>query len=520
LQRLLLILFAPLQREEGDNDDDDIYGQWTVCRQLMSALAADFENILHDGKLDSEALSDCCKFMQKATGVTLSRNANLWGNLLYYMIALEGISQAGRDKLDAIFEWICRQAPKQAYMATKHSSSLDSFILELDKCRRLVENPLVAEEKSVFHHNFRTNIKPEGYAELGGVTYYAIRVDKVCQVIKNVTRVEIRPEEVQRAANETSFCVYARGCFYDAMKSGWPITHTHVDDATGVFSTIPLPEDKLTFGMCKQDRCLFIKQDAYHKIVSDCEQQGSTRPDFRGIEIRSANLDYNGGNPYNFYDRVINLDGSLAWFGFRNLYGHAFENFCGIGNMCNIGVGSEMQIHNMFDDLNARGNWPSVQEQLNLTSILEYYNYTHHADPQSLPPALGLNPFGFRNEGGDEPMPQCPVRAQWERDYTTGPSAFDPQSPPPARRHSQELRSGDDAPAANRMAPGSSRTPLSAASSGVNRTPAGATPGSVELSKLTRSTSGRRRKTISFQSSEDPNDPISSPSPARVWLLN
>ena len=75
--RLLLIPFSALvvTGEERPN----LYNQWLMIRELLSALMPDFASLLVHGKLDREAIRDCATFLQATIGRKRDRNANMWG---------------------------------------------------------------------------------------------------------------------------------------------------------------------------------------------------------------------------------------------------------------------------------------------------------------------------------------------------------------------------------------------------------------------------------------------------------
>ena len=43
--------------------------------------------------------------MNKATRQVYSRNANIWGFALYYMLMMEGLTQASTPDIDAVFDY-------------------------------------------------------------------------------------------------------------------------------------------------------------------------------------------------------------------------------------------------------------------------------------------------------------------------------------------------------------------------------------------------------------------------------
>ena len=74
------------------------------------------------------------------------------------------------------------------------------------------------------------------------------------------------------------------------------------------------------------------------------------------------------------------------------------------------------------------------------SNLLQHYCYTNEPDPASLPPPLRINPFVFRNEDGDYPMPEDERSKHFQAglvdDYD------DMQRTPKKTRRDDELRSG------------------------------------------------------------------------------
>ena len=79
-----------------------------MIRELLSALTPDFTTILHNGKLDRQAIQDCAAFLQAAIGRKRDRNANMWGILLYFMLILNMMFQCGKEEQKDVFEWYAK----------------------------------------------------------------------------------------------------------------------------------------------------------------------------------------------------------------------------------------------------------------------------------------------------------------------------------------------------------------------------------------------------------------------------
>ena len=105
--RLITIMFTALQHNEH-SDDPELYSEWLMARELMSALAIDFETLLFNGKVDRHAIQDCAQYLQKSIGKKRDRNANMWGALLYYMLLINAMFQADSGNQEAVFEWMVK----------------------------------------------------------------------------------------------------------------------------------------------------------------------------------------------------------------------------------------------------------------------------------------------------------------------------------------------------------------------------------------------------------------------------
>jgi hypothetical protein len=197
---MLLILFAPLMTT--DNGGDSISDNFRALQELSSSLIVDFASIMFNGHLDAHAIQDCARWIGTSIGKVRDRSAQNWGMLTYYMLALTFMAQAGSEQIEEVLEWIIRQVTRTAYEMQHHSGKLDQFILAVHKVRTVASsNPLTSENKTIFWHNFRTNIVPE--ATLAGMPgFYAIRVEAVCNVIKEVLGLNFKPSEIQVSFSE------------------------------------------------------------------------------------------------------------------------------------------------------------------------------------------------------------------------------------------------------------------------------------------------------------------------------
>lgn len=534
LQRLLLILFQPVNAQGVDMSESAPRArEWKAAKELLSCLQPDLEEILHNGKLDREAMADWCDFMNKATSTVYSRNANLWGFLGYYMTMCEAITQGETPSLDAILEYLCtsvvRQSTRYSHGHLRHRTG--SYSCHRPHCAQItwpLSTPLrstssssrsthaallpprtrsrrktarstgtVSSEKSnaprlmcplspvltcrnipVCASDYRTTEKPEGPFH-ANISYIAIRLDAVCNVIKKVLNQTFKPEEIRRAVEECEWASFGRAKFYRVADLGYPITKQHMDDDTSAMMTIPLPEDELLEGHVKLERCVFFKTSKFNEIISEVENVMRDAADYKSIVIKSANP--NVGS-YNFYEAVT-MRTDDGWYGWRGAGSTNFAKFCGVSNCVeNMRSKDDLELVPGIQQLCVDGGFGGLEDIFRPSNLLQYYCYTKTPDEAMLPPAMRINPFLFRNQEGDWPMPDD----ERSKHYHAGlVDDYDKEPHSPVKRGRDDtLRSGDSAAQNNQDTPGSSRTPLSARGSGVApNTPLGSTPGEAPVKK-------------------------------------
>ena len=101
--------------------------EYNAIRPLLSALLPDYEQLLVDGELDTDAIEDCCRHLAKALRADVNdRVVRTWGHLLYYRILIERMAQAGEREYRTMFEWMARASAKQASATTRHTPSTQS----------------------------------------------------------------------------------------------------------------------------------------------------------------------------------------------------------------------------------------------------------------------------------------------------------------------------------------------------------------------------------------------------------
>ena len=362
--------------------------------------------------------------MGKATKTVYSRNANLWGFEGYYMCVLEAMAQGETPHLDAILEYLCISAVRQNYMATKHSTMINQFILALHNCRSSCgANPLTTEDKSIHHHNFRTTEKPDHSPFHANVAYIAFRIEAVCNVIKKVLNLNFKPEEVRRAIDESDFGFFGRAYFYNVAELGFPISKTHFDETTNACMTVPLREDELQIGHLKEFRCAFLRTRKFDEIVAEVDNVMRDVVDYKTIMIKSAEP---GIGMYNFYE-AITLRAEEPWYGYRVLGSTNFGKYCGVQNeVCNMRYPEKVEL---LEGLDLMCYTP--------TTLLSFYRYDGFVDPNALPDSIRINPFIFRNGETDHPMPNDDLSKR----YHNG-APFDNDESDLKRGRDDELRSG------------------------------------------------------------------------------
>lgn len=327
MQRLLLVTFPELQGDGLGWTQTQKTAQWTAHVELASCLLPVFTELLRNGKLDRAALSDCCTFMLKICAKTFSRNANLWGFVLYYLLQMTAMAQGDHDDFDEIFEYICKSVVKQDFIATRHQNVLDRFISAVQRVHAL--GPSRDPAGSVNWHNYRMRISPEAYLQLGAGSWVAIRVEPMCHVIKERLREYFSLAEITSVVDEMHCATFGRGMFYDLTKCPWPIEKTYFDAETNVSAQVPLPEEEVLQEHLVRQRCLFIKKQKWDQVAQVQHIAERVVVDYRLVRIDSAEY---GHGEYNFWAAVT---GRLetAWFGYRVLLFTDVSKYCGITNL-------------------------------------------------------------------------------------------------------------------------------------------------------------------------------------------
>ncbi|MAH41497.1 MAG: hypothetical protein CMO41_04540 [Verrucomicrobiales bacterium] len=442
LQRLLLILFSPLNAEGVDmSASAPRQEEWKAAKELLSCLQPDLERILWEGKLDREALTDWCHFMNLATSTVYSRNANLWGFLGYYMCMLEAMSQGTTEDLDAIFEFLCKSVVRQNYMATKHSSQMNQFVLAIHNCRTsAAANPLISEDRAIFWHNWRTTERPDNIFHQC-VEYYAVRVEAVCNVIKKVLNLIFKPEEIRRSVEDCQFAFFGRAKFYDVSKFSYPPQKQYYDEETHTMTNIPLPEDELLECHVKFHRCIFFRKNKFDEIINEVDNVMRDAADYKTIMIKSARREV---GTYNFYNALTMRE--PGWFGWRAAGTSAFGKYCGVKNeVANMRNVDHLELVPGVQQMCIDKGFGGLGDVFMPSNLLKYYGYTRKSD-NSLPACLRINPFLFRNAENDTLMPDDPRSMHYHAGLVDDYDA-------PSKRQR------DESPASSRMPLSESNTP-------------------------------------------------------------
>ena len=89
------------------------------------------------------------------------------------------------------------------------------------------------------------NLRESEYPELGSksIKWVAVRVEKICNVLKNATGKNVKPAQIWDAKKSYNFAMEGRALFYDADKAGWPIKYVHYDEEMHCQKDIPLAEN-------------------------------------------------------------------------------------------------------------------------------------------------------------------------------------------------------------------------------------------------------------------------------------
>lgn len=412
--RTLLIQFAQLKEEANEDNNPALYNQFTLLRELLSALCMDFSSLLWNDKLDKEAIVDCASFLGASIGRKRDRNANMWGLLLYFMLIVTYMFQGGRNELTDIFVWMIDSVTRTTYEFNNHQSLFDQVILAIDKVKNTRASPLNAKEDEViFWHNYRTNSSPHApiFNTAGTERYYAFRMDSILAVIKKVLGIHFSLHEVNRAVDESNFAYRGKFQFYCTTSNTWPIANVVLDEATNTSTKVPLLEDDLLPEMMREFKCVFVKMSRFDEIIESVDKATKFDINYENISIKSANKEV---GTYNFFECVTGV-GNKGWYGYRCLTRCNFAPYCGGTNLINVG-GPTTYCDTLIDieEENVAKGFGELSQMFDPATLREFYGYSFPS-VESLPPAY--TKIGFRMRNGENDIPIDVHSPPWLDDY-------------------------------------------------------------------------------------------------------
>jgi hypothetical protein len=291
-----------------------------------------------------------------------------------------------------VFEYVIKRVAHSSHVLSSHQGTLDQFALAVNKVLTVHANPLGREDCTIYWHNYRTTCSPT--APIFGEAYYAMRVEPVLNVIKNVLGKSMSAAEIYRVVEDSTWACRGRAKFYDISIGVWPIASTVRDDITNVTTQVPLAEDDLLPGHLKECRCVFFKKQRFDEIIESVENPGND-VNYRNVKIKSTNPDE---KEYNFFDAVC----QGKWFGYRVLHHCNFAEYCGAKNFVHIGLKTELQWDaSIAQESREEGIEPADLYQPQ--TLCEVYNY-EWPDLDKLPVGLLKCPFVFRNAATDKAL--------------------------------------------------------------------------------------------------------------------
>ena len=392
-QRIVLLEFEPLHAKQNKSD---AYKYFSSLRQLISCVLPDLQMLTWQGKLDKEAITDCTTFMNQACNTHAARNATLWGFLLYYMLLLEHMAQG--ENHDDIFFWVCTQVSIAHYKSERQSSVLHLFVIALHKVlEKYATNPNTTEDKSIFWHNYRTDQKPEGYAELCTEGFYAVKLDSVVRVLRNFTEF-FATETIKGAVQHVEWASFAKCEFYDLKTNPWPICKDFFDEETQTRMQVPLPEAELVPGNVKKETALYFKRSVFDKIIEEFESNARPQVRYDHISIVSDNK---AEGSYNFYQAVVNAS-PTPWFGYRALGSTPLANYHYFNQMQ-----MSSAVNSFWDTLNQEEGYSTQDEEFG--DIFNYFQATKYEGEYvpkfELPPSLRYDTNEYLEDENFHAMP-------------------------------------------------------------------------------------------------------------------
>jgi len=454
--RLLTIPFKALKtNDDPESDDPALYDRFLMSRELMSALMPDLAMIglwdNHDGcgqKLDKEALQDWAQFLNKALLKKRDRNLNEWAKLGYIFCNLNLLFQGGMLQQEAMLEWMLVTVTKTAHELTNHPGVMDQFIIHILKVKETISPNLLGPnpDKLLHWHNIRTTTIPP--LSRTGESFWAIRVGKVCEVIKALTGKQFKEPELREAARESSNVVAdSKSRFYDTDKNPWPIKKTivaeSVDNNQVGCVDVPLDESELMDCHLSEQRCIFIKKSYIDNIRTSLDKTGF-RQDYKSIIVKSANLEE---GEYNFFEALTRK----GWYGYRTLSQSSFAAFCGATNLMLVdSPTTQLKIVEEVETKTQARGFESMAVCFQPDTLRQYFNYQlpSHEYLKNLPECYIKLPFKFRNAPDDE-APEEPLKAPESEESVSGSQGSSQQSEFGGVASPPQQRNGGDPPSSS-----------------------------------------------------------------------
>lgn len=412
--RMITIPFKPLKCGPDDDDDDpDLYNQFQLFRELLSACQVDLQMIgLYNGKLDKQAIQDTAQYLQKCLATKRDRNVNEWAKQLYIWVLLNVTCQNDSRDMEKTFEWVLKTVTRTNHELTNHAGVFDRFIIALLTAKEdIAPNPLGPNpEKLLNAHNLRTDMVPPLCG--GSTRFWAIRVKQACVVLKNLKVATFNHHEVLDAAKDSPYAIVnSKARFYDT-RHGWPIKKSIVPlDGVGAMLDVPLDESELLDVQLTEQRCIFIKTQYINEIRNSLEQSAATDIDYKTVMVKSHKRDE---GTYNFYEAVTG-SAECAWYGFRSVTQSPYRTYCGATNELQIGSATTLcKIVPTVEQKVKEAGFNSPEACFRPEMLLEFFGHKPptHADLTAFPPCYVTNPFAFRNDPDDE-EPDDPLNDMW-----------------------------------------------------------------------------------------------------------
>ena len=404
--RCITIRFQKLQTNASS--DVQLYNHWMALRELVSALAPDFANLLfEDGTMDNDAITDCANFMQIAVNKERDRNANLWGMLLYFMLLIHVMFQASSERLQDVVHWTVNEALRQSHIHHQASSMLELFLIEVSKLRadkgsEGVCDPLGPLDRTIYWDKLRTNIRP--VLSGSSASYIALRVEpcvKVIELIRNKKMFDVA--EIYSLAQQSDFAIIGDGAFYDVGKGPWPIARLDVDSNN---QPVRIPCAETDAGLAEymsNMHAIFFLRRRFDEITKGSTPHANQdhQESYKNIIVCSSNTNEN----YNFFQTVTGI-GTEGWYGFRVLQTGDFGFFCGLKNTMFIGSArTDLSINEAVEARSIADGHGRVAELYEPSSLKRWFGY-EMAPKIKLPYAFTHNAFHFENGEDHETPPE------------------------------------------------------------------------------------------------------------------